>query len=66
MLDADPLYAIANTTKVSGVVARGRNIGPDERLEIIADVERVAATTPAGLVVAGGCPCHTPRRAVAA
>ena len=66
VLDADPLHAIANTTKVSGVVARGRYIGPGERLEILAEVERVAATTPAGLVVAGGCPCHTPRRAVAA
>jgi imidazolonepropionase-like amidohydrolase len=62
VLDADPLHDIANTTRVSGVVVRGRYIDQDERLRMLAEVERVAATTPANLSVAGGCPCHTPRR----
>jgi cytosine/adenosine deaminase-related metal-dependent hydrolase len=66
VLDADPLHDIANTTRVSGVVVRGRYIDQDERLRILAEVERVAATTPADLRVAGGCPCHTPRRTVPA
>ncbi|HEY0452365.1 amidohydrolase family protein [Actinophytocola sp.] len=66
ILDANPLHDITNTTAVSGVVARGRYIGPDERLAILAEVERVAAQTPEGVAVAAGCPCHTPRRRVPA
>ena len=66
VLDADPLHDIANTTRLSGVVVRGRYVGPDERLAILAEVERVAATAPADLPMAAGCSCHTPRRVVPA
>ncbi len=66
VLDADPLLDITDTTAVSGVVVRGRYIGPDERLRILAEVERIAADAPADLPVAAGCPCHTPRRFAAA
>ncbi len=62
VLDADPLRDIAHTTRLSGVVVRGRYLGQDERLAILAEVERVAASTPADLPVAAGCPCHTPHR----
>ncbi|MFY1637092.1 amidohydrolase family protein [Solwaraspora sp. WMMB335] len=62
VLDADPLSDITNTATVSGVVVRGRYIGPDERLRILAEVERIAAGTPApaGQAVPAGCPCHAP------
>lgn len=66
VLDADPLHDIANTTRLSGIVVRGRYVGPDERLAILAEVERIAATTPAGFAPAGGCPCHSPRRSIPA
>jgi imidazolonepropionase-like amidohydrolase len=61
VLDADPLRDIANSTRVSGVVVRGRYIGQHERLHILAEVERVAASTPADLPVSAGCLCHTSR-----
>jgi imidazolonepropionase-like amidohydrolase len=60
VLDANPLHDIANTKKLSGVVVRGRYLGPDERLRILAEVAEAAANEPAG-VVAAGCPCHAPR-----
>jgi hypothetical protein len=66
VLDGDPLHDIANTTRLSGVVVRGRYIDEPERRNILAEVERVAATMPADLPVAAGCPCHAPRRAVPA
>lgn len=62
VLDADPLRDIANTTRLSGVVVRGRYLGPDERLAILAEVERVAASAPPAAAATGGCPCHAPRR----
>lgn len=66
VLDADPLHDIANTTRLSGVVVRGRYIDQAERLRILAEVERVAATMPADLPVAAGCPCHAPTRTIRA
>lgn len=42
------------------MVVRGRYIDAAERLAILAEVERVAATTPA--TVATPCPCHAPIR----
>lgn len=59
VLDADPLSDIANTKRLAGVVVRGRYIGPDERLRILADVEEAAAGMPEG-VAATGCLCHVP------
>jgi len=57
VLDANPLNDITNTQALSGVVVRGKYIGPQDRLNILSEVERVAATTPAA-AVAAGCPCH--------
>ena len=57
VLDANPLHDITNTQSLSGVVVRGRYIGPQERLNLLSEVERVAASTPAE-AVAAGCPCH--------
>jgi cytosine/adenosine deaminase-related metal-dependent hydrolase len=60
ILDANPLDDIANTKRLSGVVVRGRYIDAAERLAILAEVERVAATAPA--TAATPCPCHAPLR----
>lgn len=60
ILDANPLDDIANTQRLSGVVVRGRYIDAAERQAILAEVERVAATTP--FTVATPCPCHAPIR----
>ncbi len=60
ILDANPLDDIANTKRLSGVVVRGRYIDAAERLTILAEVERVAATAPA--TAATPCPCHGPIR----
>lgn len=56
VLDADPLRDITNTTKLAGVVVRGRYIDRSERLRILAEVEDVAAGTAPGSVAAGCCP----------
>lgn len=57
VLDADPLRDIANTRQLSGVVVRGRYIGPEERTRILAEVASAAAETTAAVPVSG-CPCH--------
>ena len=58
VLDADPLRDITNTTKLSGVVVRGRYIGPDERTRLLADVEKAAASMPASAAASPRCLCH--------
>lgn len=60
VLDANPLQDIENVRAISGVVVRGRYLGQRERLAVLAEVERVAATTPApqGIRTPTGCPCH--------
>lgn len=45
-LDADPLADIRNTTKIHTVVMRGSRIGPEERAELLTDIERRAAPSP--------------------
>jgi imidazolonepropionase-like amidohydrolase len=46
VLDANPLDDIRNMQRIHAVVVRGRYIGPTERTQILADVERAAAGTP--------------------
>jgi len=58
VLDANPLRDIRNTTKLSGVVVRGRYLGPDERTQLLADVEQAAAQIPDTEAAAAGCLCH--------
>ncbi|GAB1514533.1 amidohydrolase family protein [Actinophytocola sp. KF-1] len=58
ILDANPLVDIRNTQKLSGVVVRGRYLDEAARNQVLADVERTAATTPAE-ALSPGCPCHT-------
>ncbi|WP_194911559.1 amidohydrolase family protein [Catenulispora rubra] len=58
VLDANPLQDITNTTKLSGVVVRGRYVGPDERAQLLADVERAAGSITDSATAAAGCPCH--------
>ncbi|MGQ0838708.1 amidohydrolase family protein [Actinokineospora sp.] len=57
VLDADPLADIANTTRIHGVVARGRWIRPAERTRLLADIARAAAEAvpPGQPVAACGC-----------
>lgn len=43
ILDADPLEDIRNTARIHSVVTRGRHIGPKERADLLAEVERAAA-----------------------
>lgn len=57
ILDANPLHDIRNTQKLAGVVVRGRYVDAEERVRILAEVERVAAAMPAD-AVAAECPCH--------
>lgn len=57
ILDADPLQDITNTQKLAGVVVRGRYLDATARQEVLDEVQRTAANTPAS-AVAGGCPCH--------
>jgi imidazolonepropionase-like amidohydrolase len=58
ILDANPLIDIRNTQRLSGVVVRGRYLDEAARRQVLTDVERTAATTPAE-ALAPGCPCHT-------
>ncbi|WP_256914448.1 amidohydrolase family protein [Streptomyces hilarionis] len=46
VLDADPLHDIRNTRRIHGVVVDGRWIPPQERLRLLAAVEKAAAQTP--------------------
>ncbi len=60
ILDANPLHDITNTRKLSGVVVRGRYLDAAARQQVLDDVERTAASTPASTpasAVTGGCPC---------
>ena len=59
VLDANPLRDITNTTRLSGVVVRGRYVGPDERTQLLADVAKAAAGMPESAVASAGCPCHS-------
>lgn len=58
ILTANPLHDIKNTQTLSGVVVRGHYINEQARQQILSEVERTAATTPA-TAVAKSCPCHT-------
>ncbi|WP_282780533.1 MULTISPECIES: amidohydrolase family protein [unclassified Nocardia] len=57
VLDADPLAAITNTTRIHAVVSRGRYLGPEDRTRILRDVEAAAAADTTGTPVGGFHAC---------
>ncbi|MFY1692121.1 amidohydrolase family protein [Plantactinospora sp. WMMB782] len=72
VLDANPLTAIGNTRRITGVVVRGRYLDRAALDGLLRGVEEAAAAmsgaAPAGAVAMVGCPCHgaVPARARAA
>lgn len=57
VLEADPLAAITNTTRIHAVVSRGRYLGPDDRARILRDVEAAAAADASGAPIGGFHSC---------
>jgi imidazolonepropionase-like amidohydrolase len=63
VLDADPLTDIRNTRRIHTVVTRGRVISPEQRQQLLAQVEAAVKEPPtAATLAAGGC-CGTHRPA---
>jgi imidazolonepropionase-like amidohydrolase len=60
VLDKDPLRDIRNTRQIHAVVVRGRLIDHDERVRLLAAVEKAATDSrpPAQPATAAGCGCH--------
>jgi imidazolonepropionase-like amidohydrolase len=57
ILNANPLHDIRNTQNLAGVVVRGHYLDDVAREQVLAEVERAAASTPVE-AAATGCPCH--------